>query len=474
MKLCDGVASTGVHFDRRVLLYTRVKNGYVRLVEPNISKSPGATLAERLACSPPTKANRVQSPAGPLPDFRKWESYRAMPLVGGFSPGISRFPAISFRRCSILILITPIGSTGLAVKSRPNLLTHTSAKPEVNGESPRACCRKRKDAGEEYLLGAPLARAGTSLVRLTDMPPSEGGGAEEGSWVRAYYDQHPIAAATNAMLNIGGSGSTTEDQPQSMGSLECYRFPGLVLGDKDRLEFWPQVRGNTEAAAKGQTSEVLVYTGLWSLAYRGLTVAERLACSPPANPRPGHSRILACGNRAGRCRWSASAAVLTRTTTCRAVCCKLPWRGIQPGTCPRAQTTACRTSSCSQFLTAVLNEYFYAWLLWLEVQTTLLYQGIGRDGLFLCHIAGRRYSREIIYTIRPICSLVCFVRYFVCWGAAVAERLARSPATKAIRAQSPAVVTGPSQVGIVPDDVTGRWALPGISRLPRTFIPARK
>ncbi|KAJ8870822.1 hypothetical protein PR048_027121 [Dryococelus australis] len=42
----------------------------------------------------------------------------------------------------------------------------------------------------------------------------------------------------------------------------------------------------------------------------GAAVAERLACFLPPrraglNPRPGHSRIYACGNRAGRCRWSA-------------------------------------------------------------------------------------------------------------------------------------------------------------------------
>ncbi|KAJ8873656.1 hypothetical protein PR048_024481 [Dryococelus australis] len=43
--------------------------------------------------SPPTKANRVQSPVG-SPDFRKWESCRTMPLVGGsfFFSGISRSP----------------------------------------------------------------------------------------------------------------------------------------------------------------------------------------------------------------------------------------------------------------------------------------------------------------------------------------------------------------------------------------------
>ncbi|KAJ8890522.1 hypothetical protein PR048_010031 [Dryococelus australis] len=45
----------------------------------------GVAVAERLACPSPTKANRVQSPAGRLPNFRIWESCRTMPLVGGFS-----------------------------------------------------------------------------------------------------------------------------------------------------------------------------------------------------------------------------------------------------------------------------------------------------------------------------------------------------------------------------------------------------
>ncbi|KAJ8871032.1 hypothetical protein PR048_027336 [Dryococelus australis] len=62
-------------------------------------------VAERLACSPPTKTNRVQPPAGSLPDFHKSKSCRTMPLVGGSSPGISRStpppPTLAFRRRSI-------------------------------------------------------------------------------------------------------------------------------------------------------------------------------------------------------------------------------------------------------------------------------------------------------------------------------------------------------------------------------------
>ncbi|KAJ8877107.1 hypothetical protein PR048_021559 [Dryococelus australis] len=58
---------------------------------PYIHTTVGATVAEWLACSPPTKANWVQSPAGSS-DFRKWESCQTMPVVGEFFSGISRFP----------------------------------------------------------------------------------------------------------------------------------------------------------------------------------------------------------------------------------------------------------------------------------------------------------------------------------------------------------------------------------------------
>ncbi|KAJ8870895.1 hypothetical protein PR048_027196 [Dryococelus australis] len=69
----------------------------------------GATVAERLACSPPTKAIRVQSPVGSF----TWESCRTMPLVGGSSRGCPVSPALSFRRCSIFTSITLIGSQDL-------------------------------------------------------------------------------------------------------------------------------------------------------------------------------------------------------------------------------------------------------------------------------------------------------------------------------------------------------------------------
>ncbi|KAJ8888685.1 hypothetical protein PR048_008177 [Dryococelus australis] len=69
----------------------------------------GTTVAERLARSPPNKAQRVQSPAG-SPNFCKWESCRTMPLVSRSSRGSPVSLAPSFRHRSIFTSITLISS----------------------------------------------------------------------------------------------------------------------------------------------------------------------------------------------------------------------------------------------------------------------------------------------------------------------------------------------------------------------------
>ncbi|KAJ8883197.1 hypothetical protein PR048_015037 [Dryococelus australis] len=62
---------------------------------------------QRLGCSPLTKASGVQSPAGSLPDMRKWETCRTPPPIGGSSRGSPVSPALQFRRCSILTSFHP-------------------------------------------------------------------------------------------------------------------------------------------------------------------------------------------------------------------------------------------------------------------------------------------------------------------------------------------------------------------------------
>ncbi|KAJ8873228.1 hypothetical protein PR048_026861 [Dryococelus australis] len=67
----------------------------------------GAALYEWLACSPPSKANRVQFPAGPLLEFCKWGSCRTMPLVSGFSRRSLICPVFAFWSYSILTSLHP-------------------------------------------------------------------------------------------------------------------------------------------------------------------------------------------------------------------------------------------------------------------------------------------------------------------------------------------------------------------------------
>ncbi|KAJ8894552.1 hypothetical protein PR048_007209 [Dryococelus australis] len=71
----------------RVLVFYRKKSPSLPVVVSNVSYQYGPRWCrEWLVYSPPTKVNRVQSPAG-SPDFRKWESCRTMPLVGRFPWG---------------------------------------------------------------------------------------------------------------------------------------------------------------------------------------------------------------------------------------------------------------------------------------------------------------------------------------------------------------------------------------------------
>ncbi|KAJ8876083.1 hypothetical protein PR048_023992 [Dryococelus australis] len=93
---------------RGLRLLLAVSPYFCSLLSPSVFSSiRGIAVAERLDCSPPTKANRVRSPAQSPLNFCKWESYRTMPIFGGFSRGSSVSPNLAFRRCSILTSVHP-------------------------------------------------------------------------------------------------------------------------------------------------------------------------------------------------------------------------------------------------------------------------------------------------------------------------------------------------------------------------------
>ncbi|KAJ8882312.1 hypothetical protein PR048_014114 [Dryococelus australis] len=123
----------------------------------------GAAVAVRLACLPSTNTNRVQSPAGSLSDFRMCESCRTKPLLGGVSRGSPVPPTLSFRRCSILTLI--VDSQDLAIKSHPNLFTHSSLV-RVAVASRLACSSPTK----AKRIHSPAGRCRWSAGFLRDLP----------------------------------------------------------------------------------------------------------------------------------------------------------------------------------------------------------------------------------------------------------------------------------------------------------------
>lgn len=83
--------------------------------------------------------------------------------------------------------------------------------------------RKRKDLGEEFLVPPRSA----TPARMSEMPESEDG-------VRSYYE-HPLTAATTAMLNLG-----SEDQASAMSFIYDYynKIPTLVDKEKALGELW--------------------------------------------------------------------------------------------------------------------------------------------------------------------------------------------------------------------------------------------
>ncbi|KAJ8865793.1 hypothetical protein PR048_033315 [Dryococelus australis] len=95
----------------------------------------------RLACTPPIKAIRVQSPDGSLLDFRKWNSCRTKPLVGGFSRGSPVSPFILALLHSNLISPSPVIDVIERTSRAANHKVHWRVEKTLQRESsPNSSC----------------------------------------------------------------------------------------------------------------------------------------------------------------------------------------------------------------------------------------------------------------------------------------------------------------------------------------------
>ncbi|KAJ8890172.1 hypothetical protein PR048_009679 [Dryococelus australis] len=86
----------------------RKRAGQIGTIANRHSASEQPLLASRLG-EPGSIPGRV------TPDFRKWESCRLIPHVGGFSRGSPVSPALAFQRCSIILHFTLNGSQDLVL-----------------------------------------------------------------------------------------------------------------------------------------------------------------------------------------------------------------------------------------------------------------------------------------------------------------------------------------------------------------------
>ncbi|KAJ8881182.1 hypothetical protein PR048_017655 [Dryococelus australis] len=256
------------------------------------------------ACTPPTKANRAQSPAG-SPDFRKWESCRKMPLVGGFSRCPPLPPTPSFRRRSILTSITLIGSQDLAAvfwldfvralkvricESQPLLFAAAAAfhaRDSVQGTQShsRACLRARHHVQCIPLiqLGSPtfpthyLKRSASIQSTLQNFyfnfffPPSE-------NWRHIpVHSSLPLLLRTNSLSHHHHPVLEPHVHWGSQGSPCVCNFNTYV---QNKLH---TIKANEAGTSYANTIEIFEdpTPPILLLRLPGAMVTERLACSPP-------------------------------------------------------------------------------------------------------------------------------------------------------------------------------------------------
>ncbi|KAJ8865625.1 hypothetical protein PR048_033145 [Dryococelus australis] len=273
-------------------------------------------------------------PGRVTPDFRMWESCRTIPLVGGSSRGSPVSPAPSFRLCSVLTSITLIGSQGLAVKSRPNLFTHS---PFISLGSPPLWCGRNALPFGKFCVEWRVPRCG-----VVEMPCLSGSFVLSGESPAV---SHPLWCGRNAlpfgkfcvewrvtrcgvveMPCLSGSFVLSGESPAVLleiarfrtkpGHLTCRRyllFPSLATttsldeGGRGTIHS----RGITDNMVRGggPTARTFVsHQGDLGLIPSGVT--RILACGNRTRTMPfvshqgdlglihsGVTRILACGNR---------------------------------------------------------------------------------------------------------------------------------------------------------------------------------
>ncbi|KAJ8885662.1 hypothetical protein PR048_011860 [Dryococelus australis] len=223
-----------------------------------------ATVAERLSCSPHTKANRVQFTAGSLPDFCMWESE------------IFRFPRPSFRRSSKFTSITIIGS--------------------------------HLNLGKRRWVSAAVC---TCVHRKLHSTKANGAGEICGQRLNIGHHEDGCSPAIAACLLMGQwqTHSTNMRRRVLRAALLLATDPFHVGRDSLSETLQEQALEIKNDFAAKYDFEKIEETFFWAKYFKERWRSGRGACVPPRRSRFDsrwiHSRVFARGNRDGRCRLPA-------------------------------------------------------------------------------------------------------------------------------------------------------------------------
>ncbi|KAJ8881982.1 hypothetical protein PR048_018470 [Dryococelus australis] len=135
-------------------LCTRRRN----ILEVELRQGTEVTVAEQLACSPPTKTIWVQSPAGSLRIFRMWESCRTMLLVGGFYRGSPVSPAALYSPQSPSLAL----KTSMLRAAKISSLTSSRASVKCESASYLRCVLSDDGGGTGRVVGGRVRGVGAS------------------------------------------------------------------------------------------------------------------------------------------------------------------------------------------------------------------------------------------------------------------------------------------------------------------------
>ncbi|KAJ8885868.1 hypothetical protein PR048_012074, partial [Dryococelus australis] len=449
---------------------------------------------------------------------RKWESCRTMPSVGGFSRGSPVSCSPSFRRRSIFTSITRVGSKDLAVKSHPNICSHSTAfahTPKTGQASRESLLPLHEGAG---FLRSVATAAENGWVRAAPhvhiahlKNVSRAARASSVTWFPYLYRRAFGRALTYTasptflplklrqhyflILNLQMAATGLENREMS-GNLQTVRelkeMPGNIKQGyalEGQLQLAPasthSFRHRQKAVTRGRYSFSLYHSVTYDLHVRsGDTLSDSqsqygvqdsaISGRQPAN---GYVPIKGTATQFSFCilTWSVASG-------CSPAEVQAPMRSflanVYESLWPAAVGAALRTSDFERF----------------SMKTAVATERIIRSEKFRCQFVRKKRLHHVklflSYCKRVLTSKRLFSHYPLSLfgvtdlrvgctvGEVEVEQICSALLTLSLTPQGPRWFSGQTThlgepgSGIVPDDAAGRRVFSGISSLPHPFVPA--